>query len=142
MLLTLAVLGAFLPLQAQADFAQLKEHHLLYKILKNQEHCTLAFEGHKIFLRPENIVSVGEKLFLDVDGSELALLPLVQVDETGYFIWTSLTSDLVAKQRIGGSLVSKTRGPCPECEWPTDGHGVCHNRKCPFDGVQVIRPFQ
>ena len=44
--------------QAKEDFmTEITKNHLIYKIIENHEYCVAAFDGNKIFIYPESIIS-------------------------------------------------------------------------------------
>lgn len=128
-----AFLGAIGSLHAEAVDLEITEHHLIHKIVKNQDHCVSAFDGDKVFIRPENIVPTYKGLFVNLNGSDCFPLPLLQFNRNGHFIEGSFSGsiDLAAKK-------PQTQGPCPNCDVNTDGNGICKNPKCFFYKFKVL----
>src|SRR5271154_4460967 len=85
-LMIAAFLGAIGSLHAEMVPIETTEHHLIHKIVENHGYCVSAFDGDKIFIRPENIVPTHQGLFINLNGSEFWLLPLLQFNENGPFI--------------------------------------------------------
>jgi len=113
--------------------ANLKEHHLLYKILENSPFCVQAIEGDKIFLNVENIVSTNAGFFLSVNEMDFIRLPFLQWNFYGYFVESGFISVAAGEDRSKNS-----KGPCPACDKFTDKRGVCHNSGCDFYGLKVL----
>jgi hypothetical protein len=115
------LLGSSIFLQAETAPIQLAEHHLLRKIIENQQNCVSAFEGDKIFIQPENIVPTKHGLFVNLNGSEFYPLPLIQFDQNGHFIEGYFTREI----ELAGSKVRRpSKGPCPACDVDTDSNGT------------------
>ncbi len=127
-------LGTGFSLQAEIEPLQAQECHLLYKIVENQEYCVSNFDGDKIFIRPENIVPAAQGLCINLNGSELCLLPLLQFSKQGHFVQASFLQDIV----LAAAKKEATKGPCPECEVNTDKTGICMNKVCPFYRFRVL----
>lgn len=119
-------------LSANEIYTETASHHLIHKVIENREYCVAAFEGDKIFINPENIVSTSEGLFINLDGTEMARLPLLQFSKRGHFIEGSfmLVRELMKKE--------ESKGPCPECHQPTGRYGHCKNELCDFYGLRVL----
>lgn len=113
---------------------QLSEHHLLYKLIKNRNNCVTAIDGNKIYLRSESIVPKDGRLFVDLDGQELGLLPVIQFDENGHFIESNISESIIP----AAARTSQTKGPCPNCDVNTDGKGFCRNPACWFFEQKVL----
>jgi len=132
--LILALLGSVVSLQAEMVQIHAAEHHLIHKVFENQSYCVSAFEGDKIFIRPESIVSTNQGLFIDLNGVELYPLPLLQFNKNGHFMQGSFMHEgelLAAKKE-------QTMGPCPECGASTNKYGICKNTQCFFYGLRVL----
>lgn len=128
----LLFLLSFLNLYANTTPNQFHEHHLLYKIIKYKNHCVSSIDEDKIFIRPENIISTEQGLFIDLNGSEYHPLPLLQFDHRGHFIQGDFNPEI----RINNK--EKTKGPCPECGINTTIAGICQNPKCWFHKIKVL----
>lgn len=63
-------LGAIISLDAEIVPIETADHHLIHKIIENQRYCVSAFDGDMVFIRPENIVSTNQGLFINLNGSE------------------------------------------------------------------------
>jgi len=131
-LLIPAFLGAVVSLHAEIIPLETAEHHLIHKIVENHRYCVAAFDGDKIFIRPESIVSTNRGLFINLNGSQLHLLPLLQFDKHGHFIQGSLMQDI----ELAAAKKGDTKGPCPNCDINTDKNGVCKNPECFFYGLR------
>lgn len=109
---------------------ELSEHHLLYQIKKNECFCVEKYIGDKIFLKPENVIFSEDGLLLNLNGSDLALLPLVQRNAQGIFLEADLS--------VFAKKPKPPLGPCPACGVNTDGDGRCQNSVCPFHRMIVL----
>lgn len=127
-------LSAVVSLHAEMAHIKTEEHHLIHKIIKNHGYCVSAFDGDKIFIRPENIISTNQGLFLNLNGSEFYPLPLLQFSKHGHFVQGSFTHGRV----LIAAKKEETKGPCPECDVNTDKNGICKNTKCFFYGLKVL----
>ncbi len=133
-LLILAFVVTSISLQAETVSIQTTtESHLIHKIMKNHKYCVNGFEGDKIFIRPENIISTDQGLFLDLNGTDYFPLPLLQFSKNGHFLQGSLMQEieLVAAKR-------QVYGPCPACDVNTDKNGICINPACYFYKLKVL----
>jgi hypothetical protein len=130
--LFIAFFGMIGFLHAETLPVEPKEDHLISKLIENRQYCVSAFDGDKIFIRPENIVATDQWLFINLDGFQLYPLPLLQFDNNGYF----LEGNLIGGLELAAS--KHTRGPCPACDIPTDGNGICRNPLCLFCGFKVL----
>ncbi len=129
-----AFLGAIGSLHAEMVPLKTEEHHLIHKVIENHGYCVSAFDGDKIFIRPENIVSTSQGLFINLNGSEFSPLPLLQFNRNGHFIERSL----ICGTELAAAKKEDSKGPCPNCDVKTDKHGVCRNIKCFFYGLKVL----
>ena len=132
-LLIPAFLAAICSLYAEAMPIETAEHHLIHKVIENHSYCVSAFDGDKIFIRPENIVSTSQGLFINLNGSECYPLPLLQFNKNGHFMQGSFIHgiELAAKKE-------ESKGPCPECGANTNKYGICKNSQCFFYGLRVL----
>lgn len=134
-LLILFFLFSFVSLNANDATYQYRSYHLMDKILENQNYCIEAFEGNKIFIRPENIISTNQGLFIKVNEKELYKLPLIKFNKRGHYIEGVEDINLLKANK---SKEEKTKGPCPYCEVKTDKYGYCRNDDCPLCGFKVL----
>jgi len=132
--LILVLLGCVISLEAKKNPVQYSEHHLIDKILENHRYCVAAFEGNKIFIRPENIISTDQGLFINVNGAEFYQLPLLQFNKNGHFIEGTNIRDIDLK----ATKKEQTKGSCPNCGVNTDKYGYCRNEECFFCGFKVL----
>lgn len=133
-LLMVVLIVTSITLGAEQVSTQATEDHLIHKIITNHTSCVHAFDKDKIFIRPENIISTTEGLFLRLNESEYFPLPLLQFNRNGHFLQGSLMKemDLAATKK-------QTKGPCPNCDVDTDKYGVCVNKGgCFFYGLRVL----
>lgn len=107
-------------------------NHLIHKIIENHEHCVRAFEGDKIFINPDKIVFSETGLFLNLNGTELSWIPLLQSDARGCFLMKNDFGEIEAMAK------KKTKGPCGNCGQDTDKNGFCTNQDCWFYGLRVL----
>lgn len=128
------LLGAIGSLHAETVSIEATEHHLIHKVVENHGYCVSAFEGDKIFIRPENIVPTQQGFFINLNGSEFSPLPLLQFNKNGHFIEGSFSHGI----ELAAAKKGKTKGPCPNCDVKTDGNGVCTNSLCFFYGLKVL----
>ena len=135
--LILFFLVSFISLNANAVIYQSCSYHLMDKIIENQSYCIEAFEGNKIFIRPENIISTNQGLFIKVNEEELYKLPLIKFNKKGHYIECIINED-INLLKTTKSKEEKTKGPCPNCEVKTDKHGYCRNKKCMLCGFKVL----
>lgn len=133
-LLLPAFLGSVISLHAEMVPLETTEHHLIQKVVENHRYCVSAFDGDKIFIRPENIVSTNQGLFLNLNGAELYPLPLLQFSRDGHFIQGSLMHGI----ELTAAKKETTKGPCPHCEVNTNKYGICKNTYCFFYGFRVL----
>lgn len=136
-LLILFFLVSFISLNANDVTYQYRSYHLMNKILENQNYCIEAFEGDKIFIRPENIISTNQGLFIKVNEEELYKLPLIKFNKKGHYIQGIINKD-INLLKANKAKKEKTKGPCPNCEVNTDGNGYCRNKGCPLCGFKVL----
>ena len=129
-----AFLGAMSSLYAEMVPLETAEHHLIHKVVENHEYCVSAFDGDKIFIRPENIAPTSQGLFINLNGSELSPLPLLQFNRHGHFIEGSFMRGI----ELAAAKKEQTKGPCPNCDVNTDKNGVCKNAICFFYGIRVL----
>ena len=129
-----AFLGVIGSLHAEMVPIETTEHHLIHKIVENHGYCVSAFDGDKIFIRPENIVPTHQGLFINLNGSEFSPLPLLQFNRNGHFIEGSFSHGI----ELAAAKKEKTKGPCPNCDVKTDGNGVCQNPECFFYKFKVL----
>ncbi len=109
-LLVAIFLGTGFCLQAETAPLQSEECNLLHKIVENQEYCVSSFDGDKIFMRPENIVPTAQGLCINLNGSELCPLPLLQFSKQGHFVQANFLQGIVL-----AAAKKATKGPCPNC---------------------------
>ena len=133
-LLIPAFLSAVHSLYAEVMPIETTEHHLIHKIIANHSCCVSAFDGDKIFIRPENIIPTNQGLFIHLNESEYYPLPLLQFNKNGYFIQGSFTHII----ELTATKNEETKGPCPECDINTNKYGVCKNTQCFFYGLKVL----
>lgn len=128
-----AFFGAIVSLHGEIVPVKTAEHHLIHKIVENQKYCVASFDGDKIFIRSENIISTNQGLFINLNGSEFYPIPLLQFNKQGHFMQASFARgiELAAKKE-------ETRGPCPECGMSTNKYGICKNIQCFFYGLRVL----
>ena len=131
----LVFLGTSFSLQAETVPLETTEHHLIHKVIQNQQYCVSAFEGDKIFIRPEKIISTDQGLFINLNGSEYYPLPLLQFNKKGHFLEGSFAHGL---ELMTVNKKEETKGPCPNCEVNTNKYGICKNQACHFYGLRVL----
>ena len=127
-------LGAISSLHAETVPVEISEHHLIHKIVENQRYCVSAFDGDKIFIRPENIVPTNHGLFINLNGSEFSPLPLLQFNANGHFIEGSFMLGI----ELAAAKKEETKRPCPNCNVNTGKYGHCKNPQCEFYGLRVL----
>lgn len=118
----------------QADMIQASEGKLIDKLMQNERNCVLKIEGDKIFLQADKIFTTNKGIFLDINGLEYCPLPLLQSNENGCFLQIDLKQGSDLLQLAG----KKSKGDCPNCEFPTNSYGRCTNSRCHFYGVKVL----
>jgi hypothetical protein len=128
------LLGTSIVLQAEMGPIQTTEHHLIHKVIENHQYCVSAFEGDRIFIRPENIVPTNQGLFVNLNGSEFCPLPLLQFNKNGHFIEGSFLQEI----ELVAAKKEATKGPCPNCGVNTGKYGHCKNEACEFYGLRVL----
>jgi|GEM_PF-2530501 hypothetical protein len=128
-------LGAISSLQAEMVPLETAEHHLIHKVVENHEYCVSAFDGDKIFIRPENIVPTNQGLFVNLNGSDYFPLPLLQFNRSGHFIEGSFIHGI---EKLATAKKEETKGPCPNCNVNTGKYGHCKNPGCEFYGLRVL----
>lgn len=114
-------------LHAETTLETTKDH-LIHKVIQNQNFCVSAFNGDKIFIRPENIVSTTQGLFIKLNGDEYYPMPLLQFNRNGHFMQGSFTQGI----ELAAARKEETKGPCPECGINTNKYGICKNNLCFF----------
>ena len=127
-------LGAIGSLRAEMVPIEIAEHHLIHKVVENHRYCVSAFDGDKIFIRPENIVSTSQGLFINLNGSEFSPLPLLQFNRNGHFIEGCFMNGI----ELTAAKKEETKGPCPNCNVNTSKYGLCKNPGCEFYGLRVL----
>ncbi|NGX53156.1 MAG: hypothetical protein KR126chlam5_01469 [Candidatus Anoxychlamydiales bacterium] len=135
-LLILILLGNVISLKAEKVSMQYCKHHLIDKIFENHNYCVAAFEGKKIFIRPENIISTNQGLFINLNGAEFYQLPLLKFNKNGHYIEGKVIKD--KNINLLAANKTQTKGPCPHCEKNTDKNGRCNNDECFLYGFIVL----
>ena len=113
----LICLGFTVSLRLEMVLTEIKEHHLMHKIIENKGYCVSFFDEDKIFIRPENIVSTNQGLFINLDGFEFHPLPLLQFSRQRHFIQGSFARGIEL-------AATQSKGPCPECGVNTNKYGI------------------
>lgn len=129
--LSLGLIAATLSLEGYKASSDLSENHLLHKIIENQRYCVHDFDGDKIFIRADKLIATNQGLFLDLNGKEFSLLPIVHSNSSGSFLLRGPADQLQMEGK------KKTKGPCGNCYADTDEKGICQNKECWFYGLKV-----
>ena len=93
-----------------------------------------SLEDNKIFIRPENIISTNQGLFINLNGTEFYQLPLLQFNKNGHFIEGRVIKDL----DLQATKKALSKRPCPNCGVNTDKSGRCTNNNCLLCGFKVL----
>ncbi len=68
----------------------LQEHHLLYHLIVHQDEFISEFDGDKMYIRLERLISEENGFFFDIPGRGLTPLPLLRSDGKGLFLEADL----------------------------------------------------